>query len=415
MSCPCCSGADSLCDRFGRSGSSLIWAVCAARDSTRRATAQRIRRFNSAVRRNRRVPADLPGVSILTTSRQRENSAGLRPDLRVRRFHADDIDAQCASLAHGRPDHARPNAAHAGALDHALHRRLRQQMRAPAGAGRRAAHSRRLRGGRQRPARCGRSGGAGACRGQSAARCPGVPAGQPLLRDRPDDGQGLGAVRPRACRAGAGCRRSATSSTRTSASAIITPIPPAAPPARSRSSAGSVATSPISPSRSAAASISRRATAPAIWATSGCRRIRRRWISAPGSRRSSAGAGSPSTPATTCRRIGRVLIARGRDAADVAISTTFGSNVLKSFSVITHEAGDPAAAAGWQSRVAEEISMPAPVGVVGEPSEPQRASIALDDPEGCGRARRRAAQRSSASEPLDDPASPPAGRPRPCR
>jgi transglutaminase-like putative cysteine protease len=37
-------------------------------------------------------------------------------------------------------------------------------------------------------------------------------------------------------------------------------------------------------------------------------------------------------------RIGRVLIARGRDAADVAISTTFGTTVLKSFSVTTQEA-----------------------------------------------------------------------------
>ena len=36
-------------------------------------------------------------------------------------------------------------------------------------------------------------------------------------------------------------------------------------------------------------------------------------------------------------RIGRVLMARGRDAADVAISTTFGTNSLKSFHVITHE------------------------------------------------------------------------------
>ena len=36
-------------------------------------------------------------------------------------------------------------------------------------------------------------------------------------------------------------------------------------------------------------------------------------------------------------RIGRVLIARGRDAADVAISTTFGPNVLSSFRVWTDE------------------------------------------------------------------------------
>jgi transglutaminase-like putative cysteine protease len=36
-------------------------------------------------------------------------------------------------------------------------------------------------------------------------------------------------------------------------------------------------------------------------------------------------------------RIGRVLIARGRDAADVAISTTFGPNKLESFRVWTDE------------------------------------------------------------------------------
>jgi transglutaminase-like putative cysteine protease len=36
-------------------------------------------------------------------------------------------------------------------------------------------------------------------------------------------------------------------------------------------------------------------------------------------------------------RIGRVLIARGCDAADVAISTTFGPNTLHSFTVLTEE------------------------------------------------------------------------------
>jgi transglutaminase-like putative cysteine protease len=36
-------------------------------------------------------------------------------------------------------------------------------------------------------------------------------------------------------------------------------------------------------------------------------------------------------------RIGRVLIAHGRDAADVALSTTFGANVLESFRVWTDE------------------------------------------------------------------------------
>ena len=39
-------------------------------------------------------------------------------------------------------------------------------------------------------------------------------------------------------------------------------------------------------------------------------------------------------------RIGRILIARGRDAADVAISTTFGPNRLAGFKVTTDEIAD---------------------------------------------------------------------------
>ena len=39
-------------------------------------------------------------------------------------------------------------------------------------------------------------------------------------------------------------------------------------------------------------------------------------------------------------RIGRVLIARGRDAADAAISSTFGPNTLKSFNVRTDEVSE---------------------------------------------------------------------------
>ncbi|OJU09275.1 MAG: transglutaminase [Caulobacterales bacterium 68-7] len=42
------------------------------------------------------------------------------------------------------------------------------------------------------------------------------------------------------------------------------------------------------------------------------------------------------------RRIGRILMARGRDAADVAISTTFGTTFLTEFSVTTEEIGDDA-------------------------------------------------------------------------
>lgn len=42
-------------------------------------------------------------------------------------------------------------------------------------------------------------------------------------------------------------------------------------------------------------------------------------------------------PRNNTPRIGRILIARGRDAADVAISTAFGPNTLKSFKVHTDE------------------------------------------------------------------------------
>jgi transglutaminase-like putative cysteine protease len=40
-------------------------------------------------------------------------------------------------------------------------------------------------------------------------------------------------------------------------------------------------------------------------------------------------------------RIGRVLIARGRDAADAAINSTFGPNTLVSFKVYTDEITAP--------------------------------------------------------------------------
>jgi transglutaminase-like putative cysteine protease len=39
-------------------------------------------------------------------------------------------------------------------------------------------------------------------------------------------------------------------------------------------------------------------------------------------------------------RIGRVLMATGRDAADVAITTTFGQSWLRSFEVVSYEVED---------------------------------------------------------------------------
>ena len=42
-------------------------------------------------------------------------------------------------------------------------------------------------------------------------------------------------------------------------------------------------------------------------------------------------------PRNNMPRIGRVLLARGRDAVDVAITNTFGPNTLVSFKVFTDE------------------------------------------------------------------------------
>jgi transglutaminase-like putative cysteine protease len=48
-------------------------------------------------------------------------------------------------------------------------------------------------------------------------------------------------------------------------------------------------------------------------------------------------------PSEQRARIGRVLIARGRDAADVAIATTFGPNTLESFNIWTDEVAESGA------------------------------------------------------------------------
>jgi transglutaminase-like putative cysteine protease len=45
-------------------------------------------------------------------------------------------------------------------------------------------------------------------------------------------------------------------------------------------------------------------------------------------------------PRNNVPRIGRILMARGRDAADAALTTTFGANQLASFNVWTHEVLD---------------------------------------------------------------------------
>jgi transglutaminase-like putative cysteine protease len=55
------------------------------------------------------------------------------------------------------------------------------------------------------------------------------------------------------------------------------------------------------------------------------------------------GAWHPFDPRNNQRRIGRILIARGRDAADVAISTAFGPNSLQVFRVWTDAVEEPVA------------------------------------------------------------------------
>jgi len=49
-------------------------------------------------------------------------------------------------------------------------------------------------------------------------------------------------------------------------------------------------------------------------------------------------------------RIGRIVIARGRDAADVAISTTFGWNQLGNFTVWTDEVNETIEAGAMPAR-----------------------------------------------------------------
>jgi transglutaminase-like putative cysteine protease len=51
-------------------------------------------------------------------------------------------------------------------------------------------------------------------------------------------------------------------------------------------------------------------------------------------------------------RIGRVLIATGRDAADVAITTSFGSSRLTKFTVVTEEVEEKQSYSCMNSRTA---------------------------------------------------------------
>ena len=55
-------------------------------------------------------------------------------------------------------------------------------------------------------------------------------------------------------------------------------------------------------------------------------------------------AGTPSIRATTCPRIGRIVVAYGRDAADVPLIHSFGPHVLEKFQIWTDRIDPPASA-----------------------------------------------------------------------
>ena len=66
----------------------------------------------------------------------------------------------------------------------------------------------------------------------------------------------------------------------------------------------------------------------AISATSACRSSIR-WTSAPGSRCISTARWYTFDPRNNIPRIGRIVVARGRDAADIPLINSFGPHVLK--------------------------------------------------------------------------------------
>ena len=221
-----------------------------------------------------------------------------------------------------------------------LHRPLRQPLPPARAAGR--SLDRQLR--RARRGRPGAGADAGPGRPAAPDRGPARPPpalapAEPLRRVRPALRHGLGALRRDRAAAPSACSRSRAGSTRTSSTAS-----PASRPRRpSRSSsgeAGSAATWRTSASPSAARSASPPATRAATCPTSGSRARSRRWTSTPGSRSGWASAGGRSTAATTCPGSAGCAIGRGRDAADVAMITTYGDATLTEMAVWADESAE---------------------------------------------------------------------------
>ena len=76
-------------------------------------------------------------------------------------------------------------------------------------------------------------------------------------------------------------------------------------------------------------------------------------------------------------RIGRILVARGRDATDVAITTSFGPCILAGFRVITDEVPPLPAAQGWPASPHDDASAIADV-----PGGPASLAQSLSDDRG---------------------------------
>ncbi len=160
---------------------------------------------------------------------------------------------------------------------------------------------------------------------------------QPLLRDRPPDAGRLGALRQDAAWAGRGCRRSAISSIPTWSFGYQH--------ARATKTAAEVAVERHGVCRDfahLAITLCRCMNIPARYCTGYLGDIGvppepepmdfSAWFEAYLGGRWYSFDARHNTP-----RIGRIVMARGRDAADVAISTTFGPNLLKRFVVHTDE------------------------------------------------------------------------------
>ena len=181
---------------------------------------------------------------------------------------------------------------------------------------------------RQRPARPGRPRRPPAPDRGAARRGAGLPARQPLLRERPHARPRLAASSAPPSPAGRGCRRSATSSTTTSASTTSRPAPPARPSRATHEGVGV-----CRDYAHLAVAFCRALNIPARYCTGYLGDVGTPPPYPPGDFAAwfeayLGGAWRLFDPRNNVPRQSRVLMAHGRDAADVALTTTFGPGVM---------------------------------------------------------------------------------------